>query len=137
MPTYVTPSLGAQVILKNPTDRIADLIRTYAKAPKSISNTLNKLTISLQDTLSQYSDAGDRDVVIGPITTELTEALQRCFPNADYVNVTVTTSLSSAVVGAYDVTIKPIVVINSISYSVNETTPVKDGIIVLSNDSVS
>lgn len=137
MTTYVTPSLGAQVMLKNPTDRIADLVRTYAKAPKSISNTLNALTISLQDTLSQYSDAGDKDAVIGPITTELTTALQRCFPNADYVSVTVTTALSSAVVGAYDVTIKPIVVINSIPYSVNETTPVKDGIIVLSNDTVS
>lgn len=136
MPTYITPSLGAQVMLKNPTDRIADLIRTYAKTPKSISNTLSPLIISLQDTLSKYSDVGDQNAVVGPITTELTDALQRVFPDADYVNVTVTTAPSSAVVGAYDVTIKPVVVINSIPYTIDVTTPVSNGVIVLSNDSV-
>lgn len=130
----IIPTMGNQLILKSPVDKIAYTLRSYATTPKSISSTYRDMIISLEDVISRYAD--NKEDMVQPIIDDLSPVFKRLFPDAAAINVSVSTPDSTEQVGAYDVKITVSVVVGGIAYAMDSTTPIVDGQIVLANDTV-
>lgn len=130
----IIPTMGNQVALKLPKDKIAYILRSYATTPKSISTTYYDMIISLEDVISRY--ANDKENMVQPIIDDLAPVLRRVFPDAAAINIGVSTPDSADQVGAYDVKISVSVVVGGVAYAMDSTTPVVDGRIKIPNDTV-
>ena len=133
MVSTVIPTLGASLFITRPQDKIAYVLRHYASAPKQVSNTNYTQAISLASTLSSY--ASDRLQIVNPIRQELLAEFTRIFPEASTVDVAVSTTEINA--AEYTISISPTVTINDVVYTVTRTLTSSNGVLQITNDTVS
>ena len=133
---YITLTLGADMILKNPTDIITEMLRYYVLAPENFNDELlsqSNGSISLTSTISKYET--EKNTLVEVITKELTEAFKNCFSQAQYIDVGVSTD--SLKPGVYSLTISPVVGINGQLYTVSKTLVNYKGNLSFVNDNVT
>lgn len=131
MVQIATLSLGNAFVITSPTTIIPLVLRNFFSVPKSAVNTFQDMVISLPDIISRYGY--DKNQITTPIFNALNTVFNRIFPTAA-VNVDVTTVDQEN--GAYDISISVIVTINGMAYTVDDSTSIVDGQLILQNDTV-
>lgn len=131
---YWVPTLGSQLFLTNPKDIIEYTLRSYAKTPRSISDTYYPWVISLGDTITK--NINDLTVLADKVQSDLASVFSRIFPNTSYQSISASTSPTSDNDGTFNLTISVLITINGIPYSVDDSVSIVNGTIVMSNDTV-
>ena len=131
---YWVPTLGSQLFLTNPKDMIEYTLRSYAKTPRSISDTYYPWVISLGDTISK--NINDLTVLADRVQDDLTAVFARIFPTASYRSISASTAPTAENDGTFNLTISVLITIGGVPYSVDDSVSIVNGSIVMSNDTV-
>jgi len=111
-PTPVIPTLDSISIIQDPRDILSYVLRYYATAPKSVSDSTPDAMISLADTTSRYQ--ANPNTMAVQVTTDLTTVYNRFFPPGS-LSVIVDTADNGD--GSYNITIQLAVILNAVSYT--------------------
>jgi hypothetical protein len=114
-PISIIPTLDSQSLLVDPRDKLAYVVRWYATAPKSVSNSTPNAMISLADTTSRYQS--DSSQMIKAVTDDLQGVFSRIFPSR-VANVSVDVSASDNGDGSYNITLQLAVSQNGTNYTI-------------------
>ena len=102
--------------LTDPLDIIKYVLRSYTHLPKNINDTFHDQEISFR---WDDADVGhNKEMIKGRVSSSLTEALTRYFPNASIIDVTTNTEDIDDV--RYSVIIDIVVIINDRSYVLSD-----------------
>ena len=133
---YITLTLGANMVLKNPIEVMTEMLRYYTLAPSNFNDELlspNNVSISLTDTISKYES--DKNTLIEVIERELIQGFRSCFQGAEYIEVGVSTKDIKA--NCYTLSISPVIGMNGNVYTLSKTLMSYKGKLSFVNDNVS
>lgn len=118
-PISIIPTLDTQSILTDPRDILAYILRYYAMAPKSVSNSTPALMISLADTVSRYQ--ANADYLAEMVAQDLNGVYNRFFaPGTTTVDVSSTDNGD----GSYNLTISLAVLQNTQTFMLGASVTV-------------
>lgn len=131
--TIAVPTLGTTTLLTEATDIVPYIIRFYAAAPKSTTHMWINEAVSLQDTLTQFSNTPE--TLRRKISEELVAVFNRIFQNSNS-NVTVRIEDFDNT-HRYNVVLEVTVFQGNFPFTMSNFISIKDGVPVVNNQDPS